>query len=208
MSARSSADRAIRSSRYGIQRGHRHSPGLVVSGCGGFRGPDARHPGRCALASPAHSGFSGEVFIADEVLIGTPVGQARQRLLAQVGRDELHAIVAGAFADRDRLPGSREPTAHEQTLTVHTLPSYLNGPVTVIPLRWYTSPTFDEAFPVVDANIELQQAEPETSRLGVSGIYHPTTGQPSTSTEQNDVRATVRQFLERLANILTIDQAG
>jgi hypothetical protein len=60
----------------------------------------------------------------------------------------------------------------------------------------------------VDANIELQQAEPETSRLGVSGIYHPTTGQPSTSTEQNDVRATIRQFLERLANILTIDQAG
>ena len=43
--------------------------------------------------------------MSDHVLVGAPVDQARQRLLAQVRRDGLHGAVAGAFADRDRLPG-------------------------------------------------------------------------------------------------------
>jgi hypothetical protein len=142
--------------------------------------------------------------MSDEVLVAAPVNQARQRLLAQVRRDGLHAAVAGAFADRDRLPGGCEPAACDRKLTVQTLPSYLSGAVTVIPLRWFTSPTFDDRFPVVDANIELQQADSGTSRLGLTGIHRPTTGQLNISREQDDVRATIRQFLRRLATILTI----
>lgn len=142
--------------------------------------------------------------MSDEVLVGAPVDQARQRLLAQVRRDGLHAAVAGAFADRDLLPGSAVPAAHDRKLTVHTLPSYLSGAVTVIPLRWYTNSTFDDRFPVVDANIELQQAEPGTSRLGLTGIYRPATGKPNTSREKDEARATIRQFLGRLATYLTI----
>lgn len=59
-------------------------------------------------------------------------------------------------------------------------------------------------FPVVDANIELQKAETGTSRLGLTGIYRPTPIQPNTSREQVDAGATIRQFLGRLATILTI----
>ena len=168
---------------------------------------DREHPGRCALAVAGRGGFSGGVFMSDHVLVGAPVDQARQRLLAQVRRDGLHGAVAGAFAVRDGLPGAGA-AAPERKLTVHTLPSYLNGAVTVIPLRWYTSSTVDDRFPVVDANIELQQAETGTSRLGLTGIYRRAPEQGSTSGEQDDARATIRRFLGRLSTILTAVPTG
>ena len=184
---------------------HRHVP-LALHYLRHQSGPSSRSraPGRCALAVAARGDFSGRVFMSDHVLVGAPVDQARQRLLAQVRRDGLSAAAAGAFADRDGLPGLGAAAEHDRTLTVHTLPSYLNGAVTVIPLRWYTSSTVDDRFPVVDANIELQQAEPGTSRLGLTGIYRPAPGHPDTGGDQDDARATIRRFLKRLATILTI----
>jgi hypothetical protein len=142
--------------------------------------------------------------MSDHVLVGAPVDQARQRLLALVRRDGLSAAVAGAFADRDGPRVAGAPAAPDRKLTVHTLPSYLNGAVTVIPLRWYTGSTVADRFPVVDANIELQQAGTGTSRLGLTGIYRPTPGRPNTSRDQDNARATIRHFLGRLATILTI----
>ena len=129
--------------------------------------------------------------------------QARQRLLAQVHRDGLHAAVAGSFTDAEKRTDAGMAAATGPKLTVRTLPSYLSGAVTVLPLRWYTSSTFDDRFPVVDANLGLQQAEPGTSRLGFTGIYRPGTAQDSTSGEQDVARATIRRFLERLVPILT-----
>ena len=59
------------------------------------------------------------------------------------------------------------------------------------------------AYPVVDANLGLQQTEPGTSRLGFTGIYRPGTGEGSTTGEEDVARATIRRFLGRLATILT-----
>ena len=115
--------------------------------------------------------------MSEHVLVGAPVDQARQRLLAQVRRDGLHAPLRGRSPTGEGH-GRGRGRGDDRKLTVRTLPSYLTGAVTVIPLRWYTSSTFDDRFPVVDANIELQQAEPGTCRLGLTGIYRPRTGQP------------------------------
>jgi hypothetical protein len=163
-----------------------------------------RTSGRCALAVTARGGFSGTVFMSDHVLVGAPVDQARRRLLAQVRRDDLLAAVAGAFADQDGPPVVGAAAAPDRKLVVHTLPSYLVGAVTVVPLRWSTGSTFGDHFPVMDANIELQQAEPGTSRLGLTGIYRPAPGQSNTTSgDQDDARTTIRHFLGRLAAILT-----
>lgn len=142
--------------------------------------------------------------MSDEVLVGAPVDQARQRLFAQVRLDGLQSAVTGAFADGSRHPGTDLHESHHQEPTVHTLPGYLSGPVTVIPLRWYLSSAKGERFPAVDANLELQQADPGTSRLGITGIYRSAAGEFVTNGQQDEARSTVRQFLGRLARILAI----
>ena len=140
--------------------------------------------------------------MSDEVLVAAPLAQARQRLLAQVHSDGLQAAVAGAFADGARLVASGALAAPDQKLTVHTLPSYLSGAVTVVPLRWYTNSAFDDHFPAVDANLELEQAEHGTSRLGLTGIYRPAAGHVNTTRQEQDARTTIRHFLARMADIL------
>ena len=140
--------------------------------------------------------------MSEQVLVGAPVEPARRRLFAQVRRDGLHGAVADAFADNKEPPSSAALPVPHQELTVHTLPSYRSGAVTVIPLRWYTTSDFDDRFPDVDANLELERAEPGTSRLRLTGIYRSPTGQPATTRQQDQTRATIRHFLTRLADIL------
>ncbi|HEY4994105.1 MAG TPA: hypothetical protein VII33_18690, partial [Nakamurella sp.] len=152
--------------------------------------------------NPLEAGFSGGVFMSEQVLVGAPAEPARRRLFAQVRRDGLHGAVADAFADNKEPPSSAALPVPHQELTVHTLPSYRSGAVTVIPLRWYTTSDFDDRFPDVDANLELEQAEPGTSRLGLTGIYRSPTGQPATTRQHDETRATIRHFLTRLADIL------
>jgi hypothetical protein len=152
--------------------------------------------------NPLETGFSGGVFMSEQVLVGAPAEQARRRLFAQVRRDGLHGAVADAFADSNEPPSSAALPVPHQALTVHTLPSYRSGAVTVIPLRWYTTSDFDDRFPAVDANLELEQAEPGTSRLRLTGIYRSPPGQPATTRQQDQTRATIRHFLTRLADIL------
>ena len=139
--------------------------------------------------------------MSDEVLVGAPVEQARQRLFAQVRLDGLQSAVAGAFTDGTGNSGDDAPEQHNQAPTVQTLPGYRSGPITVVPLRWYVRSTSGERFPAVDANLELQQARPGTSRLALTGIYRSATGEFVTTAQQDDARATVRQFLGRLARI-------
>lgn len=142
--------------------------------------------------------------MSDHVLVAAPAVQARERLLAQVRRDGLRGAVADALTHGKEL---RAPLAEPvQGLTVRTLPTYRSGAVTVIPLRWYTNLDFDDRFPVVDANLELEQAEPGTSRLSLTGIYHPATGQPGGTLTQDDTPAAIRRFLGRLADILAPGQ--
>ena len=143
------------------------------------------------------------MFISDEVPVGAPVDQARDRLFAQVDHDGLNAAAAGAFADLEKFPGPSGPAARCLGLTVHTLPSYRSGPVTVVPLRLYTSSASDDRFPTMDANLELQQAEQGTSRLALTGSCRAATAEPFTGREQEDARTIIRHFLGRLAESLT-----
>ena len=146
------------------------------------------------------------MFVSEAVVVGASLDQARERLFAQVGHDGLHAAAAGAFADIEKSPGPIGLGARHLGLTVHTLPSYRSGPVTVVPLRWYTSSALDDRFPTMDANLELQHADPGTTRLSLTGSCRAATGQPFTGGEQEDARTVIRHFLGHIAENLTVVQ--
>lgn len=151
------------------------------------------------------------MFVSEEVLVGAPVDEARQRLFAQLDLDGLHDAAVGALTDIERSTATGASAARQRILTVHTLPSYLSGQVTVIPLRWNTSSPLDDRFPVMDANLELQLVTPVTSRLSLTGSCRSATGQPVTKVEQDDALAIIKQFLGRLAGVLgtaQVDTSG
>ena len=127
--------------------------------------------------------------------------QARQRLLAQVHRDGLHAAVAGSFTRR-REAHRRGQGCGNRPEADRAHPSQLpQWRRHVIPLRWYYQFPFDDRFPVVDANLGLQRRNQDQS-AGLHRIY----GQDRPGQHQRRAgrrRATIRRFLERLHTILT-----
>jgi hypothetical protein len=146
------------------------------------------------------------VFVREETLLSAPVTLVQQRVLAQLDDDGLHAAAAAAIDDGQRALQEAGHTGGYEPVTVHTLAAYPRGVVTVIPIRWYTLGALTEHQPTLDANLELDAATLETTRLVLTGIYRPprlALGQPAESSVQSRVaRRTAERFLAQIAGLM------
>jgi hypothetical protein len=146
------------------------------------------------------------VFVREEALLSAPVTLVRQRVLAQLHDDWLHAAAAAALDGGQRTLQEGGHTGGHGPVTVHTLKAYPRGVVTVIPIRWYTVGALTEHEPTLDANVELDAATLTTTRLVLTGIYrpppHPLTKPVEPSVQQRLARYTAQQFLAHLAGLI------
>ena len=150
--------------------------------------------------------FSEIVFVREETLLPAPVTLVRQRVLAQMHHDGLHAAAAAALHDGQRTLHDAGHIGGDQPVTVHTLAAYPRGVVTVIPIRWLTLGEFVDQAPTLDANLELNPATMTTTRLVLTGIYRPppvSLAKPvEPSVQQRIARRTAQGFLAHIAGLM------
>jgi hypothetical protein len=149
---------------------------------------------------------SETVFVREEMLLSAPVTLVRQRILAQMHHDGLHAAAAAALHDGQRILHESGHTGGYQPVTVHTLAAYPRGVVTVIPIRWLTLGQLMDQKPTLDANLELNPATLTTTQLVLTGIYRPpplSLAKPvGPSVQQRIARRTAQGFLAHIADLM------
>jgi hypothetical protein len=146
------------------------------------------------------------VFVREETLLSAPMTLVRQRVLAQLDDDGLHAAAAAARDDEQRMLHDAGHATGYEPVTIHTLKAYPRGVVTVIPIRWLTLTAPTEQEPTLDANLELDPATAATTRLVLTGIYRPPplplTKPIEPSVQQRLARHTAQQFLAHIAGLM------
>ncbi len=91
-------------------------------------------------------------------------------------------------------------------MAVHSVPAYLRGETTILPLRWVVTGTTGDIFPAIDANLELDRTSDGRARLTFRGSYRPPWGQQGFVLDQQRleeaVAATASGLLHRVAEAL------
>ena len=143
------------------------------------------------------------MFVEEVMRLGVPIALAQERLLAYLLVDGLQTASSDAFTDgQSRLVHAGFAGLRKQ-VSVQSLPAYLRGDTTVIPIRWVATGPVADLFPPLDANVELDPAEGRTSQLALRGSYRPPLGRVGESLDQvllhQVAGATVRGFLTHLS---------
>ena len=121
------------------------------------------------------------MFVREQLHLPVPVAVVRERLLTQLQTDGLYAASSVALnrgpstirGDGDRGSGDGKVAFKSRHLTVHTLTPYARGPVTVLPVRWFTDGAGDGQ-PSLDANLEFGPSETDaTTQLLLVGVFRP-----------------------------------
>jgi hypothetical protein len=137
------------------------------------------------------------VFVREQLHLQVPVAVVRERLLTQLQADGLYTASSEALnrgpstIDGDGNKGDGHSSGDGQVradgqaggdgkvafesrhLTVHTLTPYARGPVTVLPIRWFTDEAGDGQ-PSLDANLEFGPSETDaTTQLLLAGVFRP-----------------------------------
>jgi hypothetical protein len=164
------------------------------------------------------------VFVREELELAMPVAVAREWILTQLRADGLHTASSAALdLGRSILESNGSGTHDEQThgdrhirgdgavtrpsphLSVHTLPAYTRGPVTVVPIRWCINGVGDGQ-PLLDANLEIGPAEnTDTALLLLVGLFRPMGSSTDHGPHQQAVRGTPRNLLTTVAALLALN---
>lgn len=146
------------------------------------------------------------MFVEEVALIGVPISLAQERLSAYLLADGLQTASSDAFnKGQARLVHAGFAGLRKQ-VAVQSLPAYLRGGTTVIPIRWAATGPAADLFPPLDANIELDPAEGGTCQLALRGSYRPPLGRVGESLDQvllhQVAGVTVRGFLSHLSRAI------
>jgi hypothetical protein len=172
--------------------------------------------------------FNQEVFVREQLHLLVPVAVVRERLLIQLQADGLYAASSEALnrglstihgdGDKgdDHSSGYGQVRADGQFggdgkvafasghLTVDTLTPYARGPVTVLPIRWFTDGAGDGQ-PSLDANLEFGPSGTDaTTQLLMMGVFRPMPpdSQIDHGVQQRISRNTARRFLTQVAALV------
>ena len=180
----------------------------------------------CRGATPVR--FNQEVFVREQLHLPVPVAVVRERLLTQLQTDGLYAASSEALnrgpstihGDGDKgdghssgygqvradghLGGEGKVAFESGHLTVDTLTPYARGPVTVLPIRWFTDGAGDGQ-PSLDANLEFGPSGTDaTTQLLMMGVFRPMPpdSQIDHGVQQRISRNTARRFLTKVAALV------
>jgi hypothetical protein len=144
------------------------------------------------------------VFVSESVLLDVPLAVAQHRLLEYLHRGNLETIACDAYADGVTMLAEAGVAGLSKTVQIQSIPAYLRGTITVIPLRWIATGAFSGAFPVLDANLELTATEAGT-RLEIVGSYRPPFGAIGAAVDHlllhTVASSTVRRFVALLGEV-------
>ena len=152
------------------------------------------------------------MFVREQLHLPVPVAVVRERLLTQLQTDGLYAASSVALnrgpstihGDGDRGSGDGKVAFKSRHLTVHTLTPYARGPVTVLPIRWFTDGAGDGQ-PSLDANLEFGPSGTDaTTQLLLVGVFRPMPpdSQIDHGVQQRISRNTARRFLTKVAALV------
>jgi hypothetical protein len=172
--------------------------------------------------------FNQDVFVREQLRLPVPVAVVRERLLTQLQTDGLYAASSEALngepstIDGDGDKGDGHSGGYGQVrvdgqfggdgkvafesghLTVDTLTPYARGPVTVLPIRWFTDGAGDGR-PSLDANLEFGPSGTDaTTQLLLMGVFRPMPpdSQIDYGVQQRISRNTARRFLTKIAALV------
>jgi hypothetical protein len=191
--------------------------------------PHARSRHDLILCRGGHAGaFNQDVFVREQLQLQVPVAVVRERLLIQLQTDGLYTASSEALNRRPstihrdgdkgdghgsgdgqvrtdgQVGGDGKVAFESRHLTVDTLPPYVRGPVTVLPIRWITDGARDGQ-PSLDANLEFGPSETDaTTKLLLVGVFRPMPpdSQIDYGMQQRVSRNTARRFLTKIAALV------
>jgi hypothetical protein len=167
------------------------------------------------------------VFVREQLQLQVPIAVVRERLLIQLQTDGLYTASSEALSDGPstihgygdkgdghssgygqvradgQVGGDGKVAFESRHLTVDTLPPYVRGPVTVLPIRWITDGARDGQ-PSLDANIECGPETNATTKLLLVGVFRPMPpdSQIDYGMQQRISRNTARRFLTKIAALV------
>jgi hypothetical protein len=152
------------------------------------------------------------MFVGDEVLLELSFPVAREKLRAQARDGLLRSASHDAYGAE--LTGLMRvgPPGFSRLVRVQfrDLPERRN--TAGLALRWEVSGPGGALFPVLDADVELVRAGPETTWLTLNGAYRPPLGVLGQALDRAVLHrvasATIRAFLSRIAAGLSAGAAG
>ena len=147
-----------------------------------------------------------------EVVVDRALPIVRQRVLAYL-RDETESGAATQAGDDQMAVYRRAGVAGvTKKIQVHTLRPVDTEYRSVIPLRWTATGQGSGLFPTLDANVELHAVDSESTKIAVIGSYVPPLGRTGQYLDRIALRevahATLRRFVDRMAELAAADPAG
>ena len=155
------------------------------------------------------------MFLHDFVYVDRPADSVRNLILGDHGA-WLSPLASHAVADGDALRVRLGPLADHRLFSKQALVEagepFQRGDVTVIPLTW-TATGLREAFPVLQADLEVAALGPDRTQLSLLGRYEPPLGPLGRRLDQlllhRVAEATARAFLHHVADtVATMPAAG
>lgn len=147
------------------------------------------------------------MFVDEVLVLPVPVAVAQDRLVALHDDGGVQDAATCAFREGHALLLDAGFTGWIDQVAVHSVPAYLRGGSTIVPLRWVVTGESGEMFPAVDANLELDRAPGGCSRLTFRGSYRSPSAQLGFVLDQprlqRAARASVRGLLDRVAGVVT-----
>jgi len=149
------------------------------------------------------------MFAVHEVTVEADFEVAVARLMHLISRDALHApseaAYEGGIASVLRVGPFGGARGFSRLVRVQFLPPVRRGTTMTMPLRWQATGSTGELFPVLDADLILDDGG-DRVRLALSGSYRPPFGQAGAAIDRAILRAvasaTIRALLENLAGAI------
>jgi len=146
------------------------------------------------------------MFVTAVAQLAVPMAVAQDRLLTLLHADGgLRDAASAAFRAGETVLLRARFAGVSKQVAVYSVPAYLRGDTTVIPLRWVATGPAGELFPAMDANLELDPTPDGHCRLTLSGNYRPPLGQLDVGLDQvlhRAARATARSLLTRVGRVI------
>jgi hypothetical protein len=142
-----------------------------------------------------------------------PLREAELRVAEALAADNLSRMSAAAFGEGVRLLVRAGLPGITKQVEVQSLPPYeRDDEVVVIAFTWHATGMFGDLFPVLDANLELSEADATHTLLTLAGSYRPPAGRIGKALDRvllhQVAETTAVKFLDCVADAVEHTRSG